>query len=128
MSLQMVLYVGIGGAVGAIARFLTMSAIGHYFHGSMPWGTFVVNIVGSFALGALLEIMALQWSPSPEMRGLLVIGVLGAFTTFSTFSMDVYYLFDRGAILHGALYVSASVLLCVVGFGAGISLLRGVLA
>lgn len=127
MSLQMVLYVGVGGAVGAMARFLTMSAIGHYFHGSLPWGTFVVNIVGSFALGALLEIMALQWSPSPEMRALLVVGTLGAFTTFSTFSMDLYYLLDRGAIMQGVLYATSSVVLCVVGFWAGISLLRGVL-
>ena len=127
MSLQMVLYVGVGGAVGAMARFLTMSAIGHYFHGSLPWGTFVVNIVGSFALGALLEIMALQWSPSPEMRALLVVGTLGAFTTFSTFSMDLYYLLDRGAIMQGVLYATSSVVLCVVGFWTGISLLRGVL-
>ncbi len=128
MSLQMVLYVGVGGAVGAMARFITMSAIGHYFHGSLPWGTFVVNIVGSFALGALLEIMALQWSPSPEMRALLVVGTLGAFTTFSTFSMDLYYLLDRGEILQGLLYATGSVVLCVVGFWAGISILREVLA
>ena len=127
MSLQMVLYVGLGGALGAILRFLTMSAIGHYFHGSMPWGTFAVNIIGSFILGALLEVMALQWSPSAEMRAFMVVGTLGAFTTFSTFSMDVYYLLDRGAILHGLLYVTASVVLCVVGFWAGITLLRGVL-
>ncbi len=127
MSLQMVLYVGLGGAVGAIARFMTMSTIGHYFHGSLPWGTFVVNVVGSFVLGALVEIMALQWSPSPEMRAGMVIGLLGAFTTFSAFSMDVYYLLNRGEILQVALYAVGSLLLCVVGFWAGMSILRGVL-
>ncbi|MDH3335376.1 MAG: fluoride efflux transporter CrcB [Rhodospirillaceae bacterium] len=128
MSVQMVLYVGIGGAIGAMARFLTMSAIGHYFHGSFPLGTFAVNIIGSFALGALLETMALQWSPSPELRALVVIGVLGAFTTFSTFSMDLYYLLNRGEIALGAIYAAGSVLLCVVGFWAGVSAFRSILA
>ncbi|MDH5188369.1 MAG: fluoride efflux transporter CrcB [Rhodospirillaceae bacterium] len=128
MSVQMVFYVGLGGAIGAMARFLTMSAIGHYFHGSFPWGTFAVNIIGSFALGALLEIMALQWSPSPELRALMVVGVLGAFTTFSTFSMDLYYLLDRGEIVHGALYATGSVLLCVAGFWAGMTAFRTVLS
>ncbi|MDH5489327.1 MAG: fluoride efflux transporter CrcB [Rhodospirillaceae bacterium] len=128
MSLQMVLYVGLGGAIGAMARFLTMSAIGHYFHGTFPFGTFAVNVVGSFALGALLEIMALQWSPSPELRALMVVGVLGAFTTFSTFSMDLYYLLNRGEIMQGALYATGSVLLCVAGFWAGMSVFRSVLS
>ena len=128
MSVQMVLYVGFGGAIGAIARFLTMSAIGHYFHSTFPWGTFAVNIIGSFVLGALIETMALQWSPSPEIRALLVVGMLGAFTTFSTFSMDVYYLLDRGAVVQGAVYVTGSVLLCVAGFWAGMSVFRTVLS
>jgi len=128
MSLQMVLYVGLGGAIGAMARFVTMSAIGHYFHGTFPLGTFAVNLIGSFVLGALLEIMALQWSPSPELRALMVIGVLGAFTTFSTFSMDLYYLLNRGEIVLGALYATGSVLLCVAGFWAGMSVFRSVLS
>lgn len=128
MSLQMVLYVGLGGAFGAVARFVTMSAIGHYFHGSFPWGTLAVNIIGSFALGALIEIMALQWSPSPEIRAFLVIGVLGAFTTFSTFSMNVYYLLDRGHIMQVLFYTTGSVVFCVVGFWAGMWVLRGVMS
>ncbi|MCK5444487.1 MAG: fluoride efflux transporter CrcB [Rhodospirillaceae bacterium] len=128
MTLQMVFYVGLGGAVGAILRFLTMSAIGHYFHSQFPISTFIVNVVGSFALGALLEIMALQWSPSPELRAMLVVGTLGAFTTFSTFSMDLYYLFDRGFLLSAVAYALGSVLLCLVGFWAGMAVFRGVLA
>ncbi len=128
MTLQMVFYVGLGGAVGAILRFLTMSAIGHYFHSQFPISTFIVNVVGSFALGALLEIMALQWSPSPELRAMLVVGTLGAFTTFSTFSMDLYYLFDRGFLLSAVAYALGSVLLCLAGFWAGMAVFRGVLA
>ena len=128
MSVQMVFYVGLGGAIGAIARFMTMSVIGHYFHGTFPWGTFAVNIIGSFVLGALIEVTALQWSPSPEIRAMIVVGLLGAFTTFSTFSMDAYYLIDRGAITEGALYIMGSVLLCIMGFWAGMSLFRSVLS
>lgn len=127
MTLQMVLYVGLGGALGAVARFLTMSAIGHYFHSQFPISTFVVNVVGSFALGALLEIMALQWSPSPELRALLVVGTLGAFTTFSTFSLDLYYLLDRGALLSASAYAVGSVMVCLFGFWAGMAVFRGVL-
>ncbi len=128
MSPQIIMAVAFGGALGAVMRFTAMSTIGHYYHGSMPWSTFAVNLVGSFALGALLETMALAWSPTPEVRAFMVIGLLGAFTTFSTFSMDLYYLLDRGAIVQAGTYAVGSVLLCVVGFWAGMALLRNVLA
>ena len=78
-------------------------------------------------LGALVEISALAWSPSPEMRAFLVVGVMGAFTTFSTFSLDAVTLMERGDVAPAAGYVLGSVVLCVLGFWAGLALFRQVL-
>ncbi|MHA1569851.1 MAG: fluoride efflux transporter CrcB [Alphaproteobacteria bacterium] len=126
--MQMLIAVAAGGATGAVGRYLVMSQMGHWLGASFPYGTLVVNIVGSFILGALIEIMALVWSPSQEMRAFLVVGVLGAFTTFSTFSLDAVVLFERGEIGAAALYATLSVLLAVGGLLAGMSLFRLVLA
>ncbi|MDH5749978.1 MAG: CrcB family protein [Rhodospirillales bacterium] len=82
MSAKLLLSIAAGGAFGAVGRFLVMSGIGHWFPSVFPWATLSVNVIGSFVLGAVIEIMALVWSPSPEIRSMLVVGVLGAFTTF----------------------------------------------
>ncbi|MEQ9554590.1 MAG: fluoride efflux transporter CrcB [Rhodospirillales bacterium] len=125
--MKMLLAVAMGGAVGAVGRFLVVNAVGSQLGHGFPWGTFTVNLVGSFVLGALIEISALHWSPPPEIRAFLVVGVLGAFTTFSTFSLDSYTLIDRGQIGAAAVYIGGSVVLCIFGFWAGIALLRQVL-
>ncbi|MDJ0972717.1 MAG: fluoride efflux transporter CrcB [Kiloniellales bacterium] len=124
----MLLAVAAGGAVGAVGRYLVISAVGHIFGTGFPLGTIVVNVVGSFVLGALIEALALVWSPSPELRAMVVVGVLGAFTTFSTFSMDVVLLYERGALGQAALYIGASVILSIGAFFLGLSLLRSALA
>ena len=85
-------------------------------------------MVGSFVLGLLVEVSALAWSPAPELRALLVVGVLGAFTTFSTFSMDVALHVERGALALSAAYILASVTLSIAGFFAGLYLIRAALA
>ncbi len=125
---KMLLAVAAGGAVGAVGRYLVISAVGHIFGTGFPLGTIVVNVVGSFVLGALIEALALVWSPSPELRAMVVVGVLGAFTTFSTFSMDVVLLYERGALGQAALYIGASVILSIGAFFLGLSLLRSALA
>ena len=125
---KMLLAVAAGGAVGAVGRYLVVSAVGHIFGTGFPLGTIVVNVVGSFVLGGLIEALALVWSPSPELRAMVVVGVLGAFTTFSTFSMDVVLLYERGALGHAALYIGASVILSIGAFFLGLSLLRSALA
>jgi fluoride exporter len=128
MSFKLLVSVAAGGAIGAVGRYLVVSGIGHWFGHGFPWGTFAVNLAGSFVLGALTEIMALQWSPSPEVRALVVVGLLGAFTTFSTFSLDAYYLIDRGRAAAAAFYIGGSVVLCVAGFWFGLALVRRLLA
>ena len=128
MNLNLLIAVAAGGALGAVGRFLVMSGVGHWVGIAFPWGTLVVNVIGSFALGALIEIMALAWSPSETLRAFLVVGVLGAFTTFSTFSLDVVVLMQRGEAISVALYVAASVFICVLALWAGMSAFRLILA
>ncbi|MEQ8226471.1 MAG: fluoride efflux transporter CrcB [Rhodospirillales bacterium] len=125
--MKMLIAVAMGGAVGAVGRFLVVNAVGSQLGSGFPWGTFTVNLVGSFLLGALIEVSALHWSPTPEMRAFLVVGMLGAFTTFSTFSLDSYTLIERGQIGAAVMYVGGSVVLCILGFWAGLATLRQVL-
>ncbi|MCZ6511544.1 MAG: CrcB family protein, partial [Alphaproteobacteria bacterium] len=82
---------------------------------------------GSFLMGVLIEAMALAWSPTAEMRALLTVGVLGAFTTFSTFSLDVAVLYERGASLLLAFYIVTSVAVSILALFAGLRLMRLVL-
>lgn len=128
MNPQMLIFVALGGALGAVGRFVVMSAVGHFTHAGFPWGTLTVNVLGAFILGAVVELSALTWSPSPEIRAMVVVGMLGAFTTFSTFSMDLYYLLDRGQLFSASAYAVGSVLVCLAAFWAGMSLFRLVLS
>ncbi len=127
MSLQHVIAVGAGGALGAVGRYTVMVAVGHWIGHGFPYSTLIVNIVGSFTLGAFVELSALAWSPSPEMRAFIVVGALGAFTTFSTFSLDVHVLWMRGETFLAFGYALISVVLCVLGLFAGLALMRVVL-
>jgi CrcB protein len=126
--MQMILAVAAGGAFGAVARYLVVTGVGRLLgpH-DFPWGTLTVNVVGSVLMGVLIELMALVWSPSQELRAFLVIGILGAFTTFSTFSLDVAVLVERGHNLFVAAYVAGSVALCVGGLFAAMHVMRAVL-
>lgn len=127
MSLQMLVAVAAGGALGAVGRYLMVSGIGHWVGHGFPYGTFAVNLIGSFALGALVEISALAWSPSEEMRAFLTVGVLGAFTTFSAFSLDAVVLWERGEFIGAGIYVVCSIALSVCGLIAGMSIFRAIL-
>lgn len=127
MNAQMILAVAVGGAAGSVGRYIAMSAVGHWLGSGFPWGTLLVNATGSFLMGVLVELSALAWSPSPEVRALLTIGVLGGFTTFSTFSLDVGYLVERHQAALAAAYAVASVVLSVGGLFLGLAAMRQVL-
>ncbi len=127
MNLTTLIAIAAGGALGAVGRYLVMSGVGHVFGHGFPWGTLVVNVAGSIAMGILIEVLALVWSPPAELRALIVAGFLGAFTTFSTFSLDAWVLIERGQLWAAGGYVAASVLLCVGGLVAGLHVARAVL-
>jgi CrcB protein len=126
MEPKLLAAVAVGGAVGSVARYLSMVAIGHWLGSGFPWGTLAVNVVGSMIMGVLVEASALVWSPSPEVRALLTVGVLGGFTTFSTFSLDVAYLAERHQNVVAAVYVMASVALSVSALYMGMMIVRQV--
>jgi len=122
--MQMILAVGAGGFLGAVARHLLVSRIGHWLGpngvAGMPVGILTANVLGSLLMGMLVGVLALAWSPPAAVRALLSVGVLGAFTTFSTFSLEAVTLIERGAWSQAAIYVLASVLLSVLGLFAGL--------
>jgi CrcB protein len=119
--------IALGGAIGAVARHSVSVMMGSMLGNGFPWGTVTVNIVGSFLMGALIELSALKLSIGPEMRALLVTGFLGAFTTFSTFSLDVATLYERGNLGLAALYVIVSVVVGISALFGAMALVRGIL-
>jgi CrcB protein len=119
------LQVALGGALGAVARHLTGVAAIRLLGPGYPWGTLVVNVVGSFLMGVLVVILA--QSSATRLAPFLVTGVLGGFTTFSAFSLDALTLWERGQGALAALYVAASVGLSLAAIAAGLLAARSAL-
>jgi fluoride exporter len=128
MGLNMIAAVAAGGAAGAVARYMVASHVGHWLGTGFPWGTFAVNVIGCAIMGMLTEVFALAWSPNPEIRALLTVGLLGGFTTFSAFSLDTVLLMERSQWIPALGYVLGSVFLSIAGFVIGMRLLRLVIA
>nr|WP_245593535.1 fluoride efflux transporter CrcB [Azospirillum halopraeferens] len=124
VSVSTILAVAAGGALGSVGRYLTMVTVGHWLGTGFPYGTLTVNVAGCFVMGVLAELAALVWSPSPELRALVMVGVLGGFTTFSSFALDIGVLVGRNAYLEAGMYMAASLVLTVTGFFAGLALVR----
>jgi CrcB protein len=122
-----VLLVALGGAFGSVLRYLVGVWTVRMFGVSFPWGTLTVNVVGSFAIGLLAELIARRFNASMELRMLLVTGVLGGFTTFSSFSLDTMVLMERGAMAATAGYVLATLCLSFASVFAGLALGRTML-
>jgi fluoride exporter len=123
---QLIIAVAMGGAIGSIARYLVGVGSGKLFGFDFPWGTLIINIVGSFLIGVFVESFALRWDLSQFWRVFLTVGICGGFTTFSTFSLDAYLLMDRGQLAPAAAYMAASVVLSIMGLFAGLQLIRAV--
>ena len=121
------LLVGAGGAIGAMARYGLASLVGRTWPISFPLGTLLINIIGSVGMGLLIGLMA-RFLPSwqTEARLFVAVGILGGFTTFSTFSLDTVALIERGELLQAGFYVLLSVVLCLIGLYLGLLVTRGV--
>ncbi len=117
--------IALGGAVGAALRWWVSTRVYAWLGQDFPFGTLVVNVLGSFLMGLLVSILLERFSLDGIVRALLLIGFLGAFTTFSTFAMETVALLEQGAWFKAMLNASANVLLCVLATWLGLSLGRG---
>lgn len=126
--MKMLLAVAIGGAVGAVARYKTVGWVAQVAGNGFPWGTLAVNLGGSFLMGVLIEVGARRDVLTPELRALLAVGGLGAFTTFSSFALDVATLWERGETGPVAAYIAASTALSILALFFGLWVVRQVLA
>jgi fluoride exporter len=101
--LEKILYVGIGGFIGASLRYLISLQTSKLFSGHIPYGTLIVNVLGGFLIGVIMEISLSTTFVSPSLRLFLTTGILGGLTTFSTFSYETINLFSSGLYTHAVL-------------------------
>jgi CrcB protein len=116
--------VAIGGAAGAVVRYVAASAIMIRFGGKFPLGTLVINLTGSFLIGFLMTALTERWNVDPNWRLLLVVGFLGGYTTFSSFEWETFTAAREGALPLAALNVVSSVVLGYLGVWLGVYLAR----
>lgn len=122
------LYIAIGGAIGAIGRHF-MNRLSYTLLGAdFPYGTLFANILGSALMGVLIAWLSHHEPQSANFRSFAATGLLGAFTTFSTFSLDAITLFERGAWMEAALYIIGNVVLGIAALWFAITFMRSVYA
>ena len=113
--------VALGGACGAVVRFLISTGLYQWLGRGFPYGTLVVNVVGSFLIGLLTEALILQRiAITLEYRAAILVGFIGAFTTFSTFSLETIYLIEQGSLNKAALNIVVSVFGCLLAVWIGL--------
>ena len=125
--MKMILSIALGGALGAAGRHVVGHVVAERLGRAFPYGTLSVNILGSFLMGFLVVALASRFDASPELRGFLAVGVLGGFTTFSAYSLEIALLFERGAMQMSILYAFLSVILAVSALFGGMMVGRAVL-
>lgn len=123
--MQVYLLIALGGACGALSRYGIGRAVNIYLAQiHWPLGTFAVNIAGSFTIGAIYVLITEKSSLHADWRYVLMVGFLGAFTTFSTFSLESVAMLEAGKIAMAMLYMVATLASCVIGCWLGMSLAR----
>ncbi len=120
--------IALGGSVGAVTRFLVANGIYAWLGRSFPHGTLFVNVSGSFLMGFLTELILQRFSLAVELRAAILVGFLGAYTTFSTFAIETLYLFEQGSIFKAGLNIFLSAVLCLAAVWVGLLLGRKLFA
>jgi CrcB protein len=118
------LAVALGGALGAVSRYWLIAAVSNASNHRFPWGTLVVNVLGSLVIGVMYVLISERMVLSEQWRAVLIVGYLGAFTTFSTFSLDALLLLQEGFVLQALTYIVSSVVICLLCAWLGIVLMR----
>ena len=123
----MLLYVALGSAIGGVSRYLLGGLVQRLLDTTFPAGTLLVNVTGSFLLGAIIRYALETPSLTPEVRGFLTVGFCGGYTTFSTFSYETMALLEDGEWARAGVYITASVILSLIATFLGLALARQVI-
>lgn len=125
--MKLLLLASAGGALGAGVRFIVYQQVTRLAGATFPWATLIVNVAGSLLIGVLVAILLDRLPDATGLRAFLITGVLGGFTTFSAFSIDVVALMERAEIMQAMLYVLGSVVLSVSACWIGLVTTRALL-
>ncbi len=118
--------IALGGALGALMRYWLSSAVYLWLGRGFPYGTLSVNVIGSFIIGISFILLTERLILGAEARAFMLIGFLGAFTTFSTFSLETLLLMQQGLMLKAVINIVASVFLCLAATWSGMILARAI--
>lgn len=119
-----VLVIALGGSMGAVARFLTANWVYGLLGRSFPYGTLVVNVLGCYLMGVLTELLLQRLQVASEYRAAILVGFLGAYTTFSTFAFETLFLYEEGGAFKALLNIVLSVSLCILAVWLGLVSVR----
>jgi CrcB protein len=122
--MQKIILIGLAGLIGTLSRYWLSGLVARQYGETFPWGTLVVNVMGCFLAGSLFYLMEERFLVSPTLRTVILIGLLGGFTTFSSFGLQTFTLLREGEFALAALNVTLSNVLGLVMLWAGYSLVK----
>ena len=122
--MKTILFIAGGGAIGAVMRYGASLGVYSLLGRGFPYGTLFVNVTGSLLMGVLSIVMLERFNVGPEWRAAILVGLLGSFTTFSTFSLETLNLLEQGDVMRAMANIVFSVIVCLIAVWIGITLGR----
>ena len=122
--MKMILFIAGGGAIGAVMRYGASLGVYSLFGRGFPYGTLVVNVTGSLLMGVLSIVLLERFNVGPEWRAAILVGLLGSFTTFSTFSLETLNLLEQGDMMRAMANIAFSIIVCLAAVWVGVSIGR----